>query len=271
MKKNNRTLLVSLFCACLLVISFIFWNNKMPDNHFKVNAATNNSNGVNGQKISVILLGDSNTAISYFNETPTKKWANIIEKELNIKVTNFGIGGRSTSDFLTSGKREKTKGRWVGEGWKKADGDYYIICFGLNDSKYYNENTFEKYTRELITMIQNELKGIPILMTNVYVPYPDHFSFDRNKVIDSFDNIKRKLATELNLDIIDVHDRFKKEWKDNGIWDTRIRTSKIWGAAEDEGKTVDEGWFDNIHYNELGNKIVAEEIIKYFQENIIGQ
>lgn len=104
-------------------------------------------------------------------------------------------------------------------------------------------------------------------MTNVYVPYPDHFSFDRNtQLIKPFDDIKRLIASDLKLHLIDVYSRFESEWVNNRVWDVRIRTNDIWDNSQDEGKTVGSGWFDNIHYNALGNQIVADEITKYFQK-----
>lgn len=219
--------------------------------------------------IDIILLGDSNTQISYFEDVPEKRWAFIIGKELNANVYNYGLGGRAIADFLKSGKSIQPKDKWVGESWKKQSADYHIIGFGLNDDEHYSPMEFEVYLREMVEIISNEKQSIPILMTNVHVPYPEYFSWDRNEVIDKFDDVKRKLAKELDLHLIDANERFKTEWEVNGVWDTRIRNTELWDSSQDDGKTVEEEWFDDIHLNELGNEIVADEAINYFQENYL--
>jgi len=219
----------------------------------------------------IVLLGDSNTAISYFENTSYKKWATIIEEELDATVVNLGEDGRRVSDFLDVGENVPPTEYWIGENWKKTKGDYYIITFGLNDKTYYGVEEFRIYTKEIVRKVEEEAGGIPILMTNVYVPYPDYYSQNRNESIDLFDNVKRELAEELEIHLIDVNKRLKKEWEENNLWDTRIRNTDVLDNSQDEGKTVEEGWFDNIHYNEKGNEIVAEEVISYFNDVIFNK
>ena len=53
----------------------------------------------------------------------------------------------------------------------------------------------------------------------------------------------------------------------NGIWDTRIRNTEVWDDSLDDIYGDDVSWFSNIHYNILGNEIVADEITNYFINN----
>lgn len=209
----------------------------------------------------IVMLGDSNTIISYFGSVPDKKWSTIVGVNLNAEIVNFGEDGRTTADYLVNDKLTQLLA---------YQAKYYIICFGLNDVKFINTTQFDADTRALISQIQNNTPaGIPILMTNVKVDYPNHYSTDRNNLeIKPFDDVKRAIATELGLHLIDVYNRFDQEIV-AGNWDHRIRTTSIWDASEDAGKTVGapDYWFNNIHYNIEGNRIVADEITKYFQTN----
>jgi lysophospholipase L1-like esterase len=218
---------------------------------------------------SILCIGDSNTAITYFSNVPHLRWSYLVQQQLSIPVINIGKDGRSAADFL-AGKQGTTKEElYIGESsWRDNNYRWAIICFGLNDVEYYNVIDFNTYTRELITGIK-ALGREPILMTNVWVDYPEHYSWNRNIEIDAYDDVKRNLATELDLHLIDVNARFRQEYQDNGIWDTRIRSGKIWDNSQDEGKTVESRWFNNIHYNITGNAIVADEIVKYFQAHIL--
>lgn len=257
----------------LLLILVIFLGVKFQDNKKVTQMKSSNrdlTSTVQAEEVeepNVVLIGDSNTEISYFKNAPSKRWSYKIQEELGVNVRNFGVGGRKTSDFLNSGKIDYPTQDWIGEDWKDEDADYFIISFGLNDISHYKPDEFEKYTREMLDIIEKETSGIPILMTNVHVPYPDHYSWNRNERIDLYDDVKREIAEELNIGLIDVNKRFKEEFEENDVWDTRIRTTEIWGDQEDKGKTIESGWFDDIHYNETGNDIVAEEVIKYFKEN----
>lgn len=213
----------------------------------------------------IVAIGDSNTEISYFGSIPEKRWTYIIGKNLSADVYNFGIGGRSTFDFLPVGG-EVGKSRL--DKIINFDAKYYIICFGLNDEKYIDTVQFEEYQRELVNQIQTNTNGTPILMTNVWVDYPDHYSYDRNTLkIEPYDNVKRKIAKELGIHLIDVYQRFKYEYEVNGIWDTRIRNTEVWDDSLDDIYGDDVSWFSNIHYNILGNEIVADEITNYFINN----
>lgn len=222
---------------------------------------------LNFSRTDICTVGDSNTDISFFGEpeptAPKKRWSYIIGQNLGMSVRNVAIGGATTEDFLQGGQY----GEWR---WREPNAKYYIICFGLNDEKDYSTSIFEEKQRELIHQIQTHTRGIPILMTNVWVDYPEHYSYDRNtQKIKPYDDIKRSIASDLGLHLIDVYQRFKDEHDNNGVWDTRIRTTDVWDDSQDDGKTVDSGWFDNIHYNIQGNQIVADEITKYFQNNIL--
>jgi lysophospholipase L1-like esterase len=204
----------------------------------------------------IVLIGDSNTAIAYFKDVPELRWSSIIAQKLPADVINMGRDGRTTEYFLEAKKLKELLAH---------NADYYIIALGLNDVKEISASQFEKDQRRLVQEIQDHTDGEPILMTNVHVDYPDHYSTDRNaKEIKPFDDRKRRIAEDEGLHLIDVYERFKRE-NEQGNWDTRIRTTEIWDDSEDKGKTARSKWFNNIHYNVEGNRVVADEVVDYFR------
>ena len=203
----------------------------------------------------LVLIGDSNTAISYFERTPQRRWSNIVAVELGWTVVNLGRDGRTAEWFLETNQLKAVA---------DYNAQYYLICLGLNDCKYYSAEQFEQKIKTLVGLLTANTSGQVILMTNVAVDYPDHHSFDRNTCTTEYDNALRRTAAALNLPLIDIYYRFERE-NTAGNWDTRIRTTNVWDASQDSGQTVESGWFDDVHYNVTGNAIVAEEVIKFFE------
>jgi len=214
-------------------------------------------------KPKIVLIGDSNTAIAYFKDVPELRWSSIIAEKLPADVINMGRDGRTTEYFLEGKKLKELLGHHA---------DYYIIALGLNDAKHISTAQFEKEQRRLVQEIREHTDGVPILMTNVHVDYPDHYSTDRNKKeIKPYDDRKRAIARDEGLHLIDVYERFRRE-NAKGNWDTRIRTTEIWDDSRDKGKTAASKWFNNIHYNVEGNRIVADEIVDYFRAHrLVGK
>lgn len=208
-------------------------------------------------KPDIILLGDSNTLISYFGVFSKYKWSAILSKRLSMKIGNFGRDGATTEDFLNSKRLRRAI---------KLNAKYYIICFGLNDEKTRNLEQFKSDTINIINEIKNKTDGIPILMTNLKVDYQGgRYNYNRNdEKIIPYDNVKRKITKEYGIQLIDVYSRFENEIE-KGNWDHRIRNTKVFDNTEDQRHEKDSKWFSNIHYNRNGNQIVADEVIKHFR------
>lgn len=204
------------------------------------------------------LLGDSNTLISYLNAE--QRWAALLEKRVGATVNNYGSSGKITKNFL-SGTLLTT--------WQAGANDYYIICFGLNDNdvnNYPGSPTYEMildsfyiYTDSLINSVLS-IGGIPILMADGAVDYPDHYTFDKNVGLTTFNTIKETIADSLGLMYIDQFTRFETEIN-SGNWDLRIRLDGTVDNSLDADHVADGVlWFQNIHYNANGCRIVADEI-----------
>lgn len=209
----------------------------------------------------IILLGDSNTLISYFGLFSNDKWSSLISKNLGMRVGNYGKDGSTAFDFLTSKRLKRAIDK---------NARYYIICFGLNDEKTRNYFEFENDLLELISRIKTETKGTPILMTNLKIDYDGgRYNYDRNtEKIIPYNNIKKIVASKLDIHLIDLYARFEKEIQD-GHWDHRIRNVKVFDNSFDHLHEKGSKWFSNIHLNREGNRIVADEITNYFSNILL--
>src|SRR5690606_19307330 len=238
---------------------------------FLAQAAGQNLNGI-------LLLGDSNTAVNYLPEN--EKWSSLLSDSLGLPVFNKGVGGSAINHALEPSYMQT---------WKSLNAEYVIMYYGLNNG---GDPQFENYQRQLINEVLST-GATPILMTNLKVDYQGgHYSWNRNNDILENDNIKRALANELDIHIIDIYYVFEDSIN-NGNWDHRIRNKNncpnndnfsphanhnvqqnILNNSQDTYPnhiSMGAVWFTNIHYNFNGCKIVAKEITKYFRENIFEQ
>lgn len=238
----------------------------------------------------IVFLGDSNTALSYLDSSKNYslpmdyRFSALIANPVSpyyingLTSVNTAVGGAKTSDFLSHGKYFNN--------WKNHFGDIFIIAFGLNDAPktipqspaqwaHMNreKNIFRNETLTLTRLIkQRNPNALIYLMTNVDVNYQGgHFQYNRNIIIDQFDNVYRDLArTVPMLRIIDVNWNLKNEIR-RGNTDLRIRRSQrhILDSSEDHSPMAKRMgqrlWRTNIHYNINGSQTVAKILHHYLK------
>src|SRR5690554_94629 len=225
----------------------------------------------------IVCLGSSSTAAIYL---PYEyRWSSILSDSLNVEVVNRGLSGGCTWDFLQEPRMST---------WKADSGKYYIIAFGLNGETHGN---FRDNTLQLIYEVRS-IGAVPILMTNQKVDYPTHHSWNRNPSIIAIDTIKRNIAIEQNVHLIDLWQRVENELN-SGNWDLYIRNHSqcpnndnfsphpnhnsnqhVINSLQDNYPnhiSLGAAWFTDSHPSAKGTKIFADEIIKYFRENIFVQ
>ncbi len=235
----------------------------------------------------VVFLGDSNTALTYLNPKNNQqirtdyRFTSLIQNPETpyfipgLTSVNSAVGGATTKDFLRTGKYYSNQ---THRGWDKT-GDFYVICFGLNDApaklNIFQNNSrshllnFERQSWELIKLIKAHSPRAKIfLMTNVPVNFEGgDFQYDRDFIIDSYDAIYRKMSKSKILNLIDTN-RFLKNKIYQGNSDLRIRRYKnpVLNSSMDNshearrlGRRL---WRTNIHYNINGSSLVAE-LLRY--------
>ncbi|MGL4609347.1 MAG: SGNH/GDSL hydrolase family protein [Trueperaceae bacterium] len=234
------------------------------------NPSTNPTTPMSGLS-GIGFLGDSNTEIYYL--APQKKdYASLVAKNLGAKTYNYGEGGQTTRVYLGSDRMKQ---------WKAGKYAYYVITFGLNDARYITTEQFKKDTLELLNQVKS-IGAVPILATNVHVDHKGgHYEWDYNVTIKKYDDVYRAVAKETGVALIDVNAVFKGmndaynagdrstvtlDGVSYQLWDTRIRNTSpvVLDNRQDSGKGMN--WYNNIHYNAYGSKVVADQITKHFRD-----
>lgn len=209
-------------------------------------------------------LETSGTATAENGHHPEKRWTNKLEALLGMQVRNHSWNGAKTADFIGTG--EHIMADYLAD-WQRHRALYALIKLGLNET---DTGVFEANTRTLIQMVRDR-GATPILLTNIAVDYPDHYTTDRNVEIDTFDNVYRSLAIELGVGLVDVNAAAKAEIA-GGTWDHRVRADlKTLDDSLDDDQPepwASDGepasWYTDIHLNEAGSVLYASEIADYF-------
>lgn len=221
----------------------------------------------------IILIGDSNTSLTYFVTagTPEKRWGEKLQASIGRRVVNWGTDGAQTEDFLGRGSHALTPQL---SKWRYVYAHAALVMLGLNETGL-GTAVFEQDTRELVSRLLG-IGTTPILVTNVAVDYPDHYSTNRNVTIDQYDDVYRNLAAELGLHLIDVNAAVKAEIA-VGTWDHRIRADGVTfdnslDATQPEPWASDgdpASWYTNIHLNDAGATLYANQISAYLTANFL--
>jgi acyl-CoA thioesterase I len=182
--------------------------------------------------VTLLCIGDS-LAFGYEIE-PSKRWTNLLENELNIKVFNHGINGDTTTGML---------GRLITT-LNDLKPTYTLILGGTNDLWF---GLKDEYIISNIYAMSKQAKyvnSIPI----IGIPTP---SFNLNELnfvgenyaerIRSFQNILLRLCSDINIDYIN----FSKNMTKHCFMD------------------------DGIHYNEKGHKVMMKSV-KEKMSNLIN-
>jgi lysophospholipase L1-like esterase len=164
-------------------------------------------NGFAQQKIKVACIGDSITIGAGASDLKTTSYPSVLARFLGegYEVGNFGVSGRT---LMSSGDRPYKNEAKYRQSLEFAP-DIVVLKLGTNDTKPMNWDThgveFEGDLREMITTYKN-LPSQP----KVYVCYPlwvvnDNMTIRDAILVDHIIPAIYKVATELNVSIIDLH------------------------------------------------------------------
>jgi lysophospholipase L1-like esterase len=154
------------------------------------------------------MIGNSTMADKpYKDGNPEKGWGQVFPlyfKE-GIRIENHAVNGRSTKSFLD-------EGRWTVVLNKIKEGDYVIIEFGHNDAKkddpkrFADANTDYRKNLEKFILETRSKGGTPILATPIV-----RRRFDKEgnfyDVHGDYPKVVRELAVELNVPLLDMHNK----------------------------------------------------------------
>ena len=173
----------------------------------------------------------------------------------NTELVGKGIGGDKVSDLLTRYKDDVIK----------LNPDIVFIYIGINDvwHKYdYGTGTdidlYENGLRQIIRDIKDN--GIKVILCTPTVIGENKGEFTlvnqfkdietmeiMNDDLDDYSDVIRKLSLEFNTELIDLRKIFMNYISENNP------------TNSPSGITT----YDGVHLNDLGNKLIADEMIKF--------
>lgn len=218
-------------------------------------------------------FGDSTCATTYLPDE--KKVHGVLKAKLeeayaNLKVQSHNLA--KDGDFIYRFLNQKDD--W-GPKWKEGEGprpgryykdikgkvkrlDVAFIRYGQNDMKQYEPEEFGKRLEELIDTIQQDFRGVLIILeTGTYFD-PAHYTWTGiNKQFDKYWEAVRKVAAKRRLPLVDNFRQWEEETK-KGNWDLRIRRDGTIDESKDKEHEGDKAWFANGHPNAKGVEAIAE-------------
>ena len=205
----------------------------------------------------VVFLGDSITQNAVINSEDFKGFISLLGENVdqNTELIGKGIGGDKVSDLLTRYRDDVIK----------LNPDMVFIYIGINDvwHKYdYGTGTdidlYENGLRQIIRDIKDN--GIKVILCTPTVIGENKGEFTlvnqfkdietmeiMNDDLDDYSDVIRKLSLEFNTELIDLRKIFMNYISENNP------------TNSPSGITT----YDGVHLNDLGNKLIADEMIKF--------
>lgn len=220
--------------------------------------------------INILMIGDCTLATSYLparhkNERKLHEKLVALYPNDEINVVNEGLDGETIAQFLKRYERVRAR---------NAPPEYVIIRYGVNDRKAYGVDGFRARLHELCARLAADLPRARVLLeTGMFVDYPAHYEFDRNRVLQPIYDAVREQGAARGWAVIDVYERMRRE-TEAGNWDLRVRgygvvdeDIPVLGAGQDHLHQGDVRWWTNIHPNPTGIDVIADEEAQVMKQN----
>mgnify|MGYP003319955505 FL=1 len=217
----------------------------------------------------VVFLGDSITEAGiYDNEVGVPSgdtliypkytgFITLLKKDIedDIELIGKGVGGNKVSNLLERYKKDVLS----------LNPDIVFIYIGINDvwHKYsFGTGTdiifYENGLRKIITDLKNKGSRVILCTPTVIGENKGEFTLVNefkdietmeimNGDLDAYSDVIRKLASELNTDLLDLREIFMNYISENNP------------NNESSGITT----YDGVHLNDLGNKLIADEMLRF--------
>ena len=205
----------------------------------------------------VVFLGDSITQNAVINSEKFKGFISLLGENVdkNTELIGKGIGGDKVSDLLTRYRDDVIK----------LNPDMVFIYIGINDvwHKYdYGTGTdidlYENGLRQIITDLKEN--GVEVILCTPTVIGENNGEFTlvnqfkdietmeiMNNDLDDYSDVIRKLSREFDTKLLDLRKIFMQYISENN--------------PENKSKGV--LTTDGVHLNNLGSKLIADEMIRF--------
>jgi len=211
----------------------------------------------NSSNKKVIFLGDSITQNAVINSEDFKGFISLLEENVNqnTELIGKGIGGDKVSDLLTRYRDDVIK----------LNPDIVFIYIGINDvwHKYdYGTGTDIDLYENGLRQIINDLKenGVEIILCTPTVIGENKGEFT---LVNQFKDIETMEIMNNDLDdYSDVIRKLSKEF-DTKLLDLRKIFMQFISENNPENKSKGVLTTDGVHLNNLGSKLIADEMIRF--------
>ena len=205
----------------------------------------------------VVFLGDSITQNAVINSEEFRGFISLLEENLdqNTELIGKGIGGDKVSDLLTRYRDDVIK----------LNPDMVFIYIGINDvwHKYdFGTGTdidlYENGLRQIITDLKEN--GVEVILCTPTVIGENKGEFTlvnqfkdietmeiMNNDLDDYSDVIRKLSREFDTKLLDLRKIFMQYISENNP------KNKSKGVLTTDG----------VHLNNIGSKLIADEMIKF--------
>jgi acyl-CoA thioesterase-1 len=180
-------------------------------------------------------------------------------------ITNEGLDGESVAQFLN--RYDRVFRRY-------APPNYIVVRYGVNDRRAYGPDGFRDQLHRLCGRLRTDFPDARLLLeTGIYVDYPTHYEWDRNRVLEPIYIVVHDTAQRYGAPVIDIYERMRRETA-MGNWDLRVRgygvvddDMPVLGPGQDHLHTSDVRWWTNIHPNPAGIAVIADEELRVFKQH----
>lgn len=189
----------------------------------------------------ILFYGDSLTD----QARGPKGWVTLVREalkakhpDLGLEVTTFAVGGYCIVDRVKRVDQEVLA--------KKPT--IVVIQGGVPDALRYNRDQFQSGLEDLIERLQKA--GVRVVVCSCTSLGEKHDGSNRiDKNLDDFADIARQVARDRKLPLNDLRKTFKEHWTKHNP------DNKASGILTHDGN----------HFNDTGNKLVAERMLKAFK------
>src|SRR5262245_30745741 len=196
----------------------------------------------------IIFFGDSLTYLAGKEEPKdkvTKGYVRIVKETLDAKHKDKKI----EIDWVATG------GHTVPDLIKRVDKDVIskkptivVIQIGCNDARRIPADTFKSSLEDLIDQLQKDkIQVVQCTLTSFGEKHDGTNKDDPN--LDNFAAIEREVAKAKDVPLNDLRKAFVEHWKKNN--------------PDNKGSGI--LTYDGNHFNDAGNKFVAEQMLKRFK------
>jgi lysophospholipase L1-like esterase len=169
----------------------------------------------------------------------------------------------------------ETDGRYFEIIHRHPRADAVIINYGVNDSKVYSPASFRQRLGALTKWVEQDYPGAVIIFSTTMYVDPKHSrpyrrddsqvpgfkdGGSRNEYLEAYNNEIRDFAATKGYPVADVY-RCLEQQTVRGNWDLRMR-AEGGDPREDARHQGDREWFDNIHPNDEGTRVIAGILLK---------